>query len=274
MSATRGRVLVIGSNAHELHLRGDRTFPTGNYLNEMVVPMQMLRAAGFELVVATPLGVKPHLDVRSITASHFGGDESALRAALEFYDGDDSFRAIKSLSAVIAGGLDGYDGVFVPGGHAPITDLSTSAELGEILRHAHVHAKPTAMLCHGPIAALAAIPAATTFRELLLRGDREGAERVARGWAYRDYHMTIFSDSEEKPVEAGVLGAPLLFSVADALTVAGGRVENGADYTSFVVTDRELITGQNPRSDRAVAIRLIEALAFRNARLAVPAKAS
>jgi putative intracellular protease/amidase len=258
---SKGIVLVIGSNARTLRLQGGSSAATGNYLNETVVPMQALRAAGFDLIVATPDGTKPPLDEHSLSASHFDGDEAAFRAALAFYEQDQSFAEVRTLRAVIDAGLDDFVGFFVPGGHAPITDLAANAELGEILRHAHAHAKPTAMLCHGPIASLSAMPDARAFEQALIEGETAKAIAAAHDWPYAGYRMTIFSNSEEKPVERDVFGARLLYPVADALALAGGRVENGvADFAPFVVVDRELITGQNPRSDHQLAARLIEAL--------------
>jgi putative intracellular protease/amidase len=158
-------------------------------------------------------------------------------------------------------GLENIVGIFVPGGHAPITDLVANAELGEILRHAHTHSKPTALICHGPIAALAAMHDAGAFEQALIAGDQASATAAARNWQYRGYRMTIFSKSEEGPVETGLFGAGLLYSVADALALAGGQVEHGAvDFDPYVVIDRELITGQNPRSDQLLADLLVEAL--------------
>jgi putative intracellular protease/amidase len=272
LSAARGEsagrrptVLVVGSNARQLGLRGERKVATGNYLNETVVPMQALREAGYELSVATPDGSRPPLDDRSITASHFGGNEAALIEALRFFEHDASFREVRTLNAVIEAGLDEFDGVFVPGGHAPISDLVSNAELGEILRHAHVNSKPTAMICHGPIAALAAMPEARVFEQALVEGDHGTAQRSASSWPYRGYRMTIFSNDEEAPVEADVFGARLLYPVADALALAGGRVIHGPNYAPHVITDRELITGQNPRSDHLLASHLIAALNARHA---------
>jgi putative intracellular protease/amidase len=47
----------------------------------------------------------------------------------------------------------------------------------------------------------------------------------------------------------------------DALRIAGGDVITGtADFAPHVIVDRELITGQNPRSDRPIAKALVEAL--------------
>jgi putative intracellular protease/amidase len=46
----------------------------------------------------------------------------------------------------------------------------------------------------------------------------------------------------------------------EALTAAGGVVEVGPDFAPHVVEDRELITGQNPRSDHPIGQALIAAL--------------
>jgi putative intracellular protease/amidase len=47
-----------------------------------------------------------------------------------------------------------------------------------------------------------------------------------------------------------------------ALRTAGGEVSTGSvDFEPHVIVDRELITGQNPRSDHPIAAKLIEALA-------------
>ncbi len=263
MSST-GTVLVVGSSASQLQLQGGCVFTTGNYLNEMIVPMQRLRAAGYELVVATPDGTKPPLDPRSISVSHFAGDAAAFASAKAFYESDPVFQHVVPLAAVLGLGLEGIDAVFVPGGHAPIADLATNAELGQILRHAHQHDKPTALLCHGPIAVLSALGDAPAFVRAMTAGHVDAASQLAADWPYTGYAMTIFSNSEEAPVEKDVLGARLLYPVADALEAAGGEVSQGTvDYQSHVVVDRELITGQNPRSDKELAQRLVEALQAR-----------
>jgi putative intracellular protease/amidase len=81
--------------------------------------------------------------------------------------------------------------------------------------------------------------------------------------------MTIFSASEEKWVENEILHAKMYFDMPYALTTAGGKVINGAvDFEPHVIVDRELITGQNPRSDHAIGAKLIEALAHCEAKAA------
>ncbi len=256
---TKGKILILGSNATRIEVRGGWG-KTGQYLNETVVPAMALVDAGYEVVLATPDGTPPHIDEASDSAVHFEGDEAAYRRARSFYDSDPSMTNSRKLSDVIAEGLDRYAGVFVPGGQAPVVDLMQSAEVREILRHFHAEGKPTALLCHGPIAVVAAMDQAPAFRAALIAGDTQKAVELAKGWPYAGYRMTIFSASEEKVVEDQILHDKMFFDMPSALTAAGGKVETGADWEPHVVVDRELITGQNPRSDHAIAKALIEAL--------------
>jgi putative intracellular protease/amidase len=121
-------------------------------------------------------------------------------------------------------------------------DLYRDADLGRVLRAFHVQRKPTALICHAPVALLAA--------------------QQHREWIYSGYRMTVFSTAEEKQEEAaGHLDGYLTYYVQAALEKAGGRVAVAAPWTSHVIRDRELITGQNPMSDHAFADELVRALA-------------
>jgi putative intracellular protease/amidase len=257
----KGKVLVIGSNATRIELQGGDWAATGQYLNETVVPAMALIEAGYDVVLATPDGTKPHIDELSDSAGHFGGDEAALAQARAFWAKNPAMNQVRSLREVIADGLDDYAGLFFPGGHAPAVDLMQDVEVGTILRHFHERAKPTALLCHGPIAVTAAMPRAREFRAALVAGDATKAAEWAQGWQYAGYRMTVFSTSEEKIVENNVLHARLYFYMPDALRIAGGDVVTGStDFEPHVIIDRELITGQNPRSDLSIAKALVEAL--------------
>ena len=258
---SKGKIVVIGSNATRIEVQGPSgTGATGQYLNETVVPSMAFIEAGFDVVLATPSGGKPHIDEASDSAQHFD-DEAAYRRAKAFYAEHPSMRA-RTLRSVIDEGLDDYAAVFVPGGQAPVVDLMQDAEVGEILRHFHDRKKPTAFLCHGPIAAAAAMPNARQFRAALIAGDTGRARDMAKGWQYAGYKMTVFSATEEKVIEDNILHAKLYFNMPDALRIAGGDVSiTPVDFAPYVIEDRELITGQNPRSDKPIAAALIRALA-------------
>jgi putative intracellular protease/amidase len=256
---SKGKIIIIGSNATRIEVQGGGTGATGQYLNETVVPAMAFVDAGYDVVLATPIGARPHIDEASDSAQHFD-DEAAYRRARAFYTDHPSMQG-RTLRSVIDEGLDGYAAVFVPGGQAPVVDLMQDPELGEILRHFHDRKKPTAFLCHGPMAAVASMPNARQFRAALIAGDTAKASELARGWQYAGYKMTVFSATEEKVIEDNVLHAKLYFNMPDALRTAGGDVSTTpVDFDPYVVEDRELITGQNPRSDKPIAARLIQAL--------------
>jgi putative intracellular protease/amidase len=258
---TKGTVLVIGSNATRIEVQGGGWGATGQYLNETVIPVMAVIKAGYDVVLATPDGTKPHIDAASDSAQHFGGDEAAYESAKLFFADDPSMNRVLTLRAVIEDGLHDYAGVFVPGGQAPVVDLMQDADMGEILRHFHESAKPTALLCHGPLAIIAAMPHAREFRAALIAGDTRTAKGWAEGWQYAGYNMTVFSNSEEKIVEHHILNAKLYFNMVDALQAAGGAVmTTPVDFEPNVVEDRELITGQNPRSDHLIAVTFVDAL--------------
>jgi putative intracellular protease/amidase len=257
----KGKVLVIGSNATRIDIRGGKTGPTGQYLNETVVPIMALIDAGYDIVLATPNGNKPHIDEASLSAQHFGGDEKAFQRAKDFYADNAAINHSRTLRSVLDEGLDGYAAVFVPGGQAPVVDLMQDPEVGEILRYFHTHKKPTALLCHGPIAVIAALPKAREFRAALVAGDKAKAAELAKGWQYAGYKMTVFSATEEVYVEDQILHGKMYFTMPEALQTAGGNVINGSvDFAPHVIEDRELITGQNPRSDHLVGETLVKAL--------------
>ena len=255
------QILVIGSNATRIEVRSHGTAATGQYLNETVVPAMALLGAGFDVILATPHGTKPHIDEASRSADHFGGDEMAYDRAEAFYADHPAMNRVRTLRSVIDQGLETYASVFVPGGQAPAVDLMQDPETGEILRHFHARAKPTALLCHGPIAIAAAMPHAREFRAALMAGDSAKAASLAKGWPYAGYKMTVFSPTEEKVIEDNLLHDKLYFQMVDVLKIAGGDVStNPVNFAPHVIEDRELITGQNPRSDHPIAAKLIQAL--------------
>ena len=73
--------------------------------------------------------------------------------------------------------------------------------------------------------------------------------------------LTGLDNEFEKIAEEQVLKGELFFDMEKALRSAGGVVSvTDKNFASNVVVDRELITGQNPASDQAMADALIEAL--------------
>jgi putative intracellular protease/amidase len=241
LSAPIATVLVILSAKDFVTTTEGTRHPTGYFLSELAVPAAQLEAAGVELTFATPGGTLPAMDRVSDAASWFGGDTGAQAAARTFVASHLTPDRIVDLEALDATALAGFDGVLVPGGHAPLEDLATDPGVARALAHFHAEDKATGLICHGPAALLATAP-----------------------FLYAGYRMTAFSTAEERQEEdAGHLDGHMPYYLDAALAARGAIVQTGEPWAAEAVRDRELVTGRNPFSDHAFADLYLEALAER-----------
>lgn len=257
---SRGKVLVVMSSANAFDLKDGKTYSTGYYLNEFVVPYRKLIEAGYEPVIANPKGDRPVMDVNSNNAMFFGGDDAARAGALKVAEGLAALDHPKALASVVAEGTQGYVGLFIPGGHAPMADLLKDKNLGKILTKFHDTGRPTGIVCHGPIVLLSALPDPYAFIASMIAGDGK-ASSLNAGWPYADYRLTVFATGEEQALEGpSGLGGNVQYYPVNALAEAGARVETVANWHPNVVVDRELITGQQPMSAPAFGDALVAKL--------------
>ena len=253
---SKGQILVLLSSESQMQLQDGKTLKTGYYLNEFGVPADAFITAGYELVLATPKGNAPVVDEKSVTVQYFGGSETEMQRIQKVIASIPGINDTLSLQEVIANGLAHYEAVFIPGGHAPLIDLANNPEVGTILSHFNAEAKPTAAICHGPIALLSAQQNPQGFQQALVKQ----TPATATNWLYAGYKMTIFSDAEETVFETSLNGDKLQYYPGKAMQQAGGTMQYSAAWTPNVVVDRELITGQNPFSDKALAEAMLKQL--------------
>lgn len=248
-------VLIVLSGESHLILKNKKTFSTGFYLNELMIPVRELAKNNYQLIFATPKGIVPTLDKSSDHPKYFSNKEEYREAKVLLGNlklTDASLSPVVSLDKVVKTGIKDFSGIFIPGGHAPMVDLAFDPNLGDILKEFHNSQKPTALICHGPVALLSTLE---NPRKVVLN---KGSFST---WIYKDYKMTVFSDNEESYVEETKLGGKVPFSPESTLKKVGGNVSTAANWKSHVIIDRELITGQNPASDKEaikVFIKLME----------------
>jgi putative intracellular protease/amidase len=223
-AAVRPRVLFIVSRAHQLTMKDGSLHKTGYWAEELLVPYHAFTEAGYDVKFATPVGLAPQPDPRSLSAH----DDAELRRIADL-------RRPLTLDDVE---VDGYEAVFVPGGHAPLEDLATDRVSGELLTAALAAGKPVGAVCHGPAALLSA-----------RRSD--GTPAVA------GYRLTGFTDEEEKQ---GGLAANMRYLLQERLTGLGADFVEGPPFQPHTETDRNLHTGQNPQSSAQIAADMLEAL--------------
>jgi putative intracellular protease/amidase len=257
-TSSKGKILVIISSESSMELQGGRSYKTGYFLNELTVPVKKLVEEGYSVTFSNPQGNQPSMDIHSDSADFFNKDVSKYKQIKTFHDGLSELKSPRKLQEVIQEGLAQYDAVFFPGGHAPMQDLLKDSSVRQVLTHFHQAGKPTALICHGPISLIAAMPEAKNFVEAMYKGDIKKAAVLSKKWPYSGYKMTIFSTLEEKVSESKQLGGKMRFYPEEAMKAAGGDVRVAPPWQSQVMQDRELITGQNPFSDDALAETLLK----------------
>lgn len=161
-----------------------------------------------------------------------------VKARLDAIDG---FSRPASLAGMPDGEMASFDAVFVPGGHGPMVDLAGNPDVTRLLRVLQDKQATIASLCHGPAFLLSA-------------PDREDGQ-----WLFDGYRMTSFTTEEEAQTRVGKRG--MAWFLEDALKNAGAVFDDArAAWTSHVVVDRNLVTGQNPQSADAVADAVLKHL--------------
>ncbi|MGW3917566.1 type 1 glutamine amidotransferase domain-containing protein [Streptomyces sp. NPDC005070] len=232
------KILMIVSAADSLVLADGSTHPTGFWAEEVAASHRVLRAAGAQVDIATPGAVRPTVDALSLDARG-GVSETDAKEFRTYLDSiDDQLSGPLPLAEVR---LSDYDALYIPGGHSPMADLAHDADLGRLLNEADAEGTIVAALCHG----VAALLSATT---------------TDGGFTFAGRDLTSFADEEERQ---GGLGDNTPFYLESVLRERGATVETGAPWSSKVVVDGKLITGQNPQSSTATAEATLKALAGR-----------
>ncbi|MFH9202454.1 type 1 glutamine amidotransferase domain-containing protein [Streptomyces anulatus] len=229
------KILFVMTGVDHWTLADGTKHPTGFWAEEAVAPYEAFKAAGHEIVVATPGGVVPTVDRGSLAPEVNGGQEGADRVAAAL----ESITEIKNPLGLEDVNIDDYDAVFYPGGHGPMEDLAVNATSGKLLIDTLDSGKPLAVVCHASAALLAATLA-------------DGAN------AFAGHRVAAFTNAEE--TQAG-LADKAKWLLETRLVEAGVDVRVGEPWAPNVVVDRNLVTGQNPSSSAPLAAEVLKKLA-------------
>jgi putative intracellular protease/amidase len=227
------KILFVVSGATYLTLKDGTRHATGYWAEEFAAPYKALTEADHQVVVATPHGVTPTVDMMSLRPEMAGGVEGALELEAIIRSAEVMRRPLK-LSDVR---LEDYDAVYLPGGHGPMEDLWVDADAGRVLTEQLSSGKPLAIVCHAPAAML--------------------ATRIHGVSPFQGYRVTCFTNDEEEGVG---LASRTRWLLEDELQELGVEFSRGEIWKPYMVEDRNLITGQNPHSAAILADRLLQIL--------------
>ena len=223
------KVLIVLTSHDKL---GDTGKPTGFWLEEFAAPYYVFKDAGAEIVLASPKGGQPPLDPKS------DAPDAQTEMTKRFKNDAESQALLANTRKLDEVSAADFDTVFYPGGHGPLWDLtgnSTSIALIESFIQAR---KPVAAVCHAPAAL---VQVRGVDGKYLVKGKR----------------VTGFTNTEEEGVQ---LTDVVPFLLEDKLKEVGGHYSKGPDWSSYVLVDGLLVTGQNPASSEEAARELLKLL--------------
>lgn len=212
-------VLMVVTSHGELPT-GDRT---GIWLSEFAEPYEVFREAGFQITVASIKGGRAPIDPRSLTP------EAQARWS-------EPIRLLEDTVPIDSLSDEGFDALFLPGGHGTMFDLPGSVKLQSLIRALIESGRAVGAVCHGP-AGLVDVKLSDGTH--LVKGRR----------------VTAFTNEEER---AAKLDQAMPFLLEDRLREAGAQFFGAPKWEDHVEVDGKLVTGQNPQSGETAARKLAE----------------
>jgi putative intracellular protease/amidase len=224
----RDKKILIVLTSHDT--LGDSGKPTGYWLSEVSHFYDVVTKAGYEVDFVTPRGGKAPLDPISVKLNDPVNQEFMKNPKL-------MARLDNTLSPNEVRWED-YAAVYYVGGHGPIWDVATDEKIAEIAGRILENNGIISAVCHGSAGLL---NIRDSKGEPLLKGKK----------------ITGFSNLEERLVRKSKWVPYLLESELK---------QRGAEYTKalpgliHVEVSGRVVTGQNPRSAKAVAEEVVRLL--------------
>lgn len=222
------KILMVLTSHGELGETGEKT---GFWIEEFAAPYYVFADAGCEITLASPKGDQPPIDPKS------AAEDSQTEATRRFNEDEELKNKLAHTKKLEHIKASEFDAVFYPGGHGPLWDLANDLKSIALIEEFYASRKPMAFVCHAPG---------------VLKNAMDHERPIVRG-----KNVTGFTNTEEKAVG---LTEVVPFLVQDILNQLGANYSKGEDWSSYVMVDHHLITGQNPASSEKAAQILLEKL--------------
>jgi putative intracellular protease/amidase len=226
--------LIITTSNNKL----DTTNKTGVWLEALAAPYFILKDGGELITIVSPHGGQIPLDPNSDSPA------AATENTIRFQQDPQAIYHFSHSLPINEVKTENFDLVFLAGGYGAMWDFVNNKKLKQILEDFNRQNKPIGLVGHG-VAALISLK--MNNGDPLVKGKK----------------LTAFSNSEE---ELSGLNEKAPFLLESKLKSLGALYSKGPDFTSYVVADDNIITGQNPASSIQTA-KLVLTLAHRKKKL-------
>lgn len=222
------KILIVLTNQTTYGKENDAT---GLWLGEATEFIHEVTKKGFEVDYVSPKGGYVPLDPRSM--------KYTKASDFDWYQTPDfQYRALSATLTPVDVKASDYDAIYFTGGHGVMWDFPDNQELQAITRDIYEQGGYVTSVCHG-IAGLFNVK--DSQGEYLIKGK----------------NITGFTTVEEF-LSGKKSVVPFLNE--QLAQERGANFVKKRFFKSHVVQDGQLITGQNPQSPRAVALKLLENL--------------
>lgn len=212
--------------SHETLGNSDRK--TGLHLGEVSHVYKPLQEAGYEIDFVSPKGGQTYMygvDINDPMTSWFVQNSTAY------------YKLTHQLTPSEIDPKD-YAAIYYVGGHGTMWDLPNNAAINTLTKTIYEQHGIVAAVCHGPSGL---VNVQLSDGEYLIKGKQ----------------MTAFTDQEE---QAARQDKQVPFLLESTLRERGAIFSGADNWQEHVVVDGRLITGQNPASAHAMALKLMELL--------------
>lgn len=235
---TKGKILMVVSSPSVSKQTG---WPIGFWAAEMTHPLRVFQEAGYEVEIASTEGGKIEMDGYSnpLDKSGYSAHDVISLGYLQKSEFTDMLKTTKKVTDVSE---KEYLAIFLVGGQAPMYTFKGNLELQKLFVSFYEAGKPSASVCHS-----------TT---LLLEAKKSNGELLVK-----DKTWTGFANSEEDYADKAVGMKIQPYRIEEeARKIPGTTFKVAAPFSSYVIQDGNLITGQQQNSGSAAAELVVEQL--------------
>lgn len=234
----RGKILMVASSPSVSQQTG---WPIGFWAAELTHPLHVFQEAGYEVELASTKGGKIEMDAYSNPTDQSGYSAHDV-ISLGYMQLDWFNQMLDQTKALDAINPDNYDAIFLVGGQGPMYTFRGNHDLEKIFAHFYEAGKPSAAVCHS-----------TT---LLLEAKKSNGELIVA-----DKTWTGFANAEEDFADQAVGQKIQPYRIEDeAQKIPNTQFKVSNPFSSYAISDGNLITGQQQNSGAAAARLLVQQL--------------
>lgn len=203
---------------------------TGLWLSEAVHFVDIMEKEGFKVDYVSSNGGYTPIDPHSLDK------DSMSPIDWEYYTNSNFMNKLANTLSVDEVNTEDYDVIYYTGGHGVMWDFPNDSKMQDVATKIYENGGIVSAVCHGVVG--------------LLNIKLSNGKNLIDG-----IKVTGFSNSEE---EALGLDKTVPFLTETELINRGSEYIKGADWIEFAISDKRVVTGQNPASGAAVAKEILK----------------